>query len=160
MVLYALVSLLVLAEPSADGWNTYANSRYGYSVAVPAGLQGQGESGNGDGQEFQDSSGKAVLKVWAAPVVELDGTPESKTDLAWNRKAAVERWRKQKVRITYQPKGKGWWVLSGEDAQGRIVYLKQLEKEGVVYGFEWSHPKGAKAWQDATARIARGFTLP
>lgn len=160
MVLSVLVSLLVVTSPSGDGWNTYANSRYGYSVAVPAGLQGQGESGNGDGQEFQDSTGKAVLKVWAAPVVELDGTPESKTDLAWNRKAAVERWRKQKVRITYQPKGKGWWVLSGEDAQGRVVYLKQLEKEGVVYGFEWSHPKGAKAWQDATARIARDFKLP
>jgi hypothetical protein len=100
------------------------------------------------------------LKVWASPVVEIEGEPEGKTNLAWNRRTTLARWKKEGVRVTYQPKGKGWWVLSGEDAKGRVRYLKQLEKEGAVYGFEWSHPKGAKAWQDATGAIAKGFQLP
>jgi hypothetical protein len=160
MFLSALVSLLVVAAPTPEGWSTYANERYGYSIGIPAGLKGQGESGNGDGQEFQDASGAARLKVWASLVVELEGEPEGKTNLAWQRRTTLARWSKEGIRVTYQPKGKGWWVLSGEDAKGRVLYLKQWEKDGVVYGFEWSHPRGAKTWQDATAAIARSFKLP
>jgi hypothetical protein len=51
-------------------------------------------------------------------------------------------------------------VLSGEDSKGQVLYQKQWEKGGVVYGFEWSHPRGAKSWQDLTGAIARGFKLP
>ena len=160
MFLSALVSLLVLTAPSGDAWTTYTNECYGYSIAVPAGLQGQGESQNGDGQEFRDASGHVSLKVWASMVVELEGTPEGKTNLAWSRRSTLERWREEGVRVTYQPRGKGWWVLSGEDKQGRVLYHKEQEKDGVLYGFEWSHPRGAKTWQDATARIAKGFKLP
>lgn len=166
MLFSTLLSLLVLATPAptpaaaGEAWTTYTNERYGYSVAIPPGLKGQGESGNGDGQVFQDASGKVTLRVWASEVVELGDGPEEKTDLAWNRKATLERWRKDGVRITYQPKSKGWWVLSGVDKQGRVLYTKLLEKNGIVYGFEWSHPEGAKVWQGYTGRIARDFKLP
>lgn len=159
-MLLSLLSLLVLTAPPTEGWSAYSNDRYGYSISIPQGLQGQGEADSGDGQEFRDASGKVRLKVWGSMVVELDGEPEGKTNLAWHRRTTVEQWKEQGIRITYQPRGKGWWVLSGEDAKGQVFYLKQLEKEGVIYGFEWSHPKGAKSWQDATGRIARGFVLP
>ncbi|MFL5358017.1 hypothetical protein [Archangium sp.] len=160
MLLHALISLLVLAAPAGEDSTTYSNERYGYSIGVPAGLKGQGESQNGDGQEFRDASGKVSLKVWSSMVVELAGVPEGQTNLAWSRRTTLDRWRQEGVNVTYQPKGKGWWVLSGEDKQGRVLYHKELEKDGVLYGFEWSHPKGAKTWQDATARIARSFKLP
>lgn len=160
MILSTLLSLLVLTAPSTDAWTTYSNARYGYSIGVPPGLQGQGESQNGDGQQFQDASGKVQLKVWASQVVDMEGEPEGRTNLAYERRTSLESWREQGIRVTYQPKGKGWWVLSGEDREGRIFYLKALEKNGVVYSFEWSHPKGAKTWQDYTGRIAKGFTLP
>lgn len=160
MLLYSLISLLVVATPAHEGWTTYSNARFGYSLAIPPGVQAQGESQNGDGQEFQDASGKVRLKAWGSQVVELDDEPEGRTNLAWSRRTTLESWREQGIRITYQPQGKGWWVLSGEDREGRVLYLKQLEKGGVVYGFEWSHPRGAKVWQDYTARIARGFKLP
>ena len=158
MLSSALVSLLLLASASGDGWTSYSNERYGYSVGVPAGLTGQGESDNGDGQEFKDASGQVSLKVWASGVVDLGGN--ERTDLAWTRRSTLEAWRKQGVRVTYQPKGKGWWVLSGEDTQGRVFYRKQWQKADTLYGFEWSHPKGAKPWQDAPARISQGFKLP
>jgi hypothetical protein len=162
MLLSTLLSLFVLTAPApaADGWSSYANERYGYSIAIPPGLEGQGESDKGDGQVFQDASGKVSLRVWASEVVELGDGPEEKTDLAWNRRATLERWRKDGVRITYQPKGKGWWVLSGVDKQKRVLYTKMLEKDGTVYGFTWSHPEGAKVWQGYTGRIARDFKLP
>lgn len=160
MFLSALLSLLVLAAPSSEGWTPYSNERYGYSLSVPPGLVGQGEAQNGDGQEFQDASGKVHLKVWGSMVVEFEEEPEGRTNLAWSRRIALGRWQKQGIRITYQPRGKGWWVLSGEDKTGQVLYLKELEKDGVVYAFEWSHPQGAKTWQDATAQIARSFTLP
>ncbi len=160
MLLHTLLSLFVLAAPASDGWSRYINERHGYSVAVPPGLQGQGESDNGDGQVFQDASGKVQLKVWASPVVELEGEPEGKTNLAWHRRASLGNWRDSGVRVTYQPKGKGWWVLSGEDTDGRVHYLKVHEKAGAIYGFEWIHPKGDKPRQDATSRIAKGFQLP
>ncbi len=158
MLYSALLSLLVLAAPSSGSPTSYANDRYGYTIEVPAGLTGQGESANGDGQVFQDAAGQVSLRVWASQVVDL-GDAE-RMDLAWARRETLQRWREEGIRVTYQPKGKGWWVLSGEDAKGRVVYLKQLEKGGVLYGFEWSHPKGAKAWQDATGRIAKSFKLP
>lgn len=162
MLSSVLLSLVVLVAPPApeSGSTTYANERYGYRLELPTGLTGQGESGSGDGQEFVDPSGQARLKVWASRVVEVDETPEGRMDLAWARRASLERWREDGIRVTYQPRGKGWWVLSGEDAKGRVFYLKQLEKDGVLYGFEWSHPQGAKRWRDATARIARGFKPP
>ncbi|WP_224249608.1 hypothetical protein [Hyalangium gracile] len=160
MFLSALVSLLVVAAPTPEGWSTYANERYGYTIGIPAGLEGQGESGNGDGQEFKSAAGDVSLKVWAAQVMELEGEPEGKTNLAWQRRTSLARWRKQGIRVTYQPKGKGWFVLSGEDAKGRVLYLKHVEKDGVLYGFEWSHPQGARTWQDATGAIAKSFKLP
>ncbi|WP_224369070.1 hypothetical protein [Hyalangium versicolor] len=161
MVVSVLVSLLVVAAPIPKGWSTYANERFGYSIGVPAGLKGQGESGNGDGQEFQSASGNVSLKVWASPVVAIEGDPKGKTDLYWNHRAAIARWKTEGVRVTSNPESsKGWWTLSGEDAKGRVHYMKQLEKDGVVYGFEWSHPKGAKAWRDATDAIVESFKLP
>ncbi|HEX8435680.1 hypothetical protein [Archangium sp.] len=160
MFLHALVSLLVLAAPAGEGWTTYSNERFGYSIGIPPGLAAQGESDNGDGQEWRDASGKVSLKVWSSLVVDLDGEPEGQTNLAWSRRTTLKRWSDKGVRVTYQPKGKGWWVLSGEDREGRVVYHKVVEKDGSLYGFEWRHPKGAKTWQDATGRIARGFTLP
>jgi hypothetical protein len=160
MFLSALISLLIVAAPSTESWSTYANERYGYSIQVPPELVGQGEAGNGDGQEFKDASGQVRLKVWASLVVELDAESGDKTDLAYARKLTLERWSHEGVKITYQPRAKGWWVLSGEDPKGRVLYLKELEKDGVVYGFEWSHPRGAKKWQDLTGAVARGFKLP
>jgi hypothetical protein len=159
MALSTLLSLLVLAAPapSSDDWTSYTNERFGYSVAIPPGLQGKGESVNGDGQVFQSVSGTVLLRVWGSEVVELGN---EKTDLAWLRRATLARWRGEGVRVTYQPKGNGWWVLSGVDKAGQVFYTKLQEKNGTVYGFMWSHPGGAKVWQGYTARIARDFKLP
>lgn len=63
-LIFAVLLALLVAPASAQDWGRYDNDRYGYSVGIPPDYLGQGESDNGDGQEFQRVRGAQRLTVW------------------------------------------------------------------------------------------------
>jgi len=66
MRMFLALALSLLALPAmAEEWSAYGNARYGYSLPIPPGFVGSGESGNGDGQVFTSSKQNEILTVWA-----------------------------------------------------------------------------------------------
>jgi hypothetical protein len=50
---------------TSEGWGTYENSRFGFSVKYPASFEKQ-ESDNGDGATFSSTSPRITLSVFAS----------------------------------------------------------------------------------------------
>lgn len=84
MRLILVVILALLTVPAfAQGWERYDNARYGYSIDIPPGFVGDGESDNGDGQSFYDASGAKGLIVWGSYLMgEFEGEVASALDYA------------------------------------------------------------------------------
>jgi hypothetical protein len=79
----------LLATPTfAQGWERYDNGRYGYQIDIPPGFVGQGESDNGDGQEFVLPGKAANLLVWGGMLMEPDFESEVDAAMGYAEEAA------------------------------------------------------------------------
>lgn len=117
MRLILALFLALLASPaSVQAWDQYSNSRYGYSVDVPPGFSGRGESDNGDGQAFVADGRPIDLQVWGGTLLGgFEGEVAQRMALdegeAWN--------------ITYQattPRWASWSAIKGS----RILYQRMV----------------------------------
>jgi hypothetical protein len=113
ILLIALFALL--ASPAlAQGWQSYDNARFGYSIDIPPGFSGLGESDNGDGQAFAFDSKPIDLLVWGGQALE-GFEAEIAQRMAWD---TDEAWN-----ITYQattPRWASWSAIKGF----RILYQR------------------------------------
>lgn len=127
-------------------YKTYANARYGYSIAYPANLLvPQGEADNGDGQAFRSQNGAAEMRVYGSQ--NMGGGLTA----AYNEAQAGKD-------VSYKVIKRNWFVVSGRDG-GKIFYQKTMMKGGVLKTFMIEYDESEKATYDAvTARIARSFT--
>lgn len=110
LILFALFATPVLAQ----GWAPYDNARFGYSIDIPPGFSGQGESDNGDGQAFAADGKPIDLLVWGGEALE-GFEAEIAQRMAWD---ADEAWK-----ITYQattPRWASWSAIKGF----RILYQR------------------------------------
>lgn len=112
-----LIILVLFATPAfAQGWDSYDNGRFGYSIDIPPGFSGQGESENGDGQAFAMAGKPIDLMVWGGHALEgFDA--EIVQRMAWD---AEEAWN-----ITYQattPRWASWSAIKGF----RILYQRMV----------------------------------
>jgi hypothetical protein len=80
----ALTAIVALSAPAfAAEWGYYANERFGYEIDIPPGFEGQGQSQNGDGQEFLLDGRGGELTVWGANfVIEPDFESEANGQFA------------------------------------------------------------------------------
>lgn len=139
-----LLLLVFLAVPALaeGGWKHFENSRFGFSIDVPAGLIEGDPPENGDGATFTSPDGTAELRVWGSYLVDSS----LKQDAAMRRQGEIEEgWR-----ISYAPVKKAWFVYSGTKAD-RIVYAKGVSACGgdVALYFRIEYPKSEKKQYDA-----------
>ena len=113
LIAFALFSVPALAQ----GWDRYDNGRFGYSISVPPGFSGQGESDNGDGQSFYDTRGGKGLVVWGG---NLDGDFEDEFANVMDYAVAENGWN-----ITYQAVTPRWASYSGINGS-RVVYQRMV----------------------------------
>ncbi|WIJ24636.1 hypothetical protein [Devosia sp. RR2S18] len=92
----------------AQFWDHYANARFGYSIDVPPGYSGTGESANGDGQSFEDPGRMQTLLVWGGQL--HDGLDAEVANAM--RSAAETGWA-----ITYQVATPEWAAFSASKDQ-------------------------------------------
>lgn len=105
------VSDTIKVNPNYD---TYVNSRFGYSVKYPNILKKGSESENGDGCEFISEDG-FIMKVYGS------------NDVSVFNKTLDEMYTdelKEHKDITYKVKKKNWFVISGYDGE-MIFYIKK-----------------------------------
>jgi hypothetical protein len=97
----------------ARGLSEYRNERFGFAVVYRAGYWvPQPPPANGDGRTFRSSDG-AELRVWASH----NALEESLAGMERRARADFAGGR-----ITYRTAGRGWFVLSGLDRGGQLVY--------------------------------------
>ncbi len=103
----------------------YKNSRFGYSLTYPSEVfSGEPESANGDGRKFYSADHTAKVAVFGAYNTEKY-TMEEYRDTLLKQFAGYEK-------VTYSPRGKTWFVLSGFH-DGAVYYQKVMfscEKRG------------------------------
>lgn len=115
-LLVALVLCLAASPALAQFWGHYANARFGYEIDVPPGFVGQGESDNGDGQDFYNLGSEQGLAVWGGHL--LDSFEQEVADrLAY---ASAENWG-----ISYQASTPHWASFSGQ-RDHRIFYQRMI----------------------------------
>lgn len=115
ILLIALFALFA-APAFAQGWDHYENGRFGYSIDIPPGFSGQGESDSGDGQAFAAKGNPIDLLVWGGPMMG-DFEAEIAQRMAWD---GDEAWN-----VTYQavtPRWASWSAIKGS----RILYQRMV----------------------------------
>ncbi len=134
---FALVLILSLCTlPAlAQVWSHYPNARFGYSVDIPPGFVGEGESGNGDGQIFYLPNGLQDLRVWGGLLGVTAETFPAEAAARMTRDIN-EGWA-----ITYQAGTPQWAVWSGARGGYALYQRMILLCDGQSYAaFRLTHP--------------------
>ena len=112
-----LIILALMTTPAlGQGWDSYGNARFGYSIEIPPGFSGTGESDSGDGQAFAAQGRPSDLLVWGGNLLE-GFESEVAQRMQWDQD---EAWN-----ITYQattPRWASWSAIKGF----RIVYQRMV----------------------------------
>jgi hypothetical protein len=139
-----------VAGQSLETPATYANARFGYTIAYPANLfRAEPEAENGDGRKFRARHGAANFSVWAGYNA-LEQTP---AEIAAEAGAACLHqppvYRIVKAMLV---------AVSCETADG-IFYRKTLIRGDVLTSFEMTYPASERArWDSVLAKISGSLT--
>jgi len=146
----AMVTAILLAASAAtaDSWLTYQNDRYGTTIDYPVIFKMQRPPDADDGRTFKSADG-ADFTV-SASYFALDSTVAKYHDFIVKNLEAGSA-------ITYERRGKNWFVISGTRAD-RIFYEKHLLSHGLNEDFVMSYPASAKSTYDPIVdRMAKSF---
>jgi hypothetical protein len=136
-------------------YKRYVNPRFKYGIDYPAFLIAGRESDNGDGRKFKSRDGQTELTVYGmSAYATIDGNRLTVT------KALQEelQTRDQNAEyVSYQAKGKNWFVLSGIGAN-KIFYVKWMIDGDNVKVFELRYSDQQKERYDPiVSRVAASF---
>jgi len=122
---------------SIDGYSTYSNWRYQYSVDYPTGLVAGPPPTNGDGQQWTSRDGTITYTIWGENVV---------TDTPADLVAVNTGYAAQGMTLTYSDSGvaadgSNWMVKSGVSADGATsFYCFSTAGPGSAVTMSWVWP--------------------
>lgn len=145
------IASVCFAFKSNDDYQTYCNGKFSFCVSYPKRFQLQEESQSGDGAFFLSPDKKAEIRTYGRLAIEdLDKLEQ---EFAFAAK---------KIKVTYQVKKKTWFIFSGVDEKGNLVYQKTVKKNIVFFGdkgtpvFQTLHlryPASQKQQYDAYCKV-------
>lgn len=135
--------------PPSD-FRQYFNRRFGYTVSYPSSLRPQGESANGDGQEFLADDGSLRLAVWGS-----DNTqPQTLDDMLQLTLASSG------LNVTYKRRGRDFYVISGFSG-ANIFYERLTLRANVFWGFRLLYdPTKRQEYDSLPQAISKSFLIP
>jgi hypothetical protein len=141
--------LLVWASPALaqqQGWQTYSNPRFAYSICFPANFHQVGQDpDNGDGRVYADETG-VELRVWGE-YNSLDDTLDSAAE------RRVGYLKQDGVRGIVANSGSDWFALVGLKGTS-LVYVRSRLSHGRFVTLQVTHPaKAVDAWNPVVAKI-------
>lgn len=125
------------------GYNKYCNARFGFCISYPSSFKAQGESDNGDGQEFLSLDAKSSLLVYRdGREVIYESQSECKRQ-SYLSDATSDATKK----VTYKMMGELFYVVSGY--QGTLVFYQKtiFTDEGMMTAM-FTYPVSQKAKYD------------
>jgi hypothetical protein len=140
-LVFLVIANFTLAQSS---YNQYCNARFGFCVSYPNTFKAQGESDNGDGQEFISADGKSSLLVYR------DGREaiyESETECR-TQSYLSDITSDETKQVTYKKKGDNFYVVSGYQGS-MIFYQKTIFTEQGMMTAVFTYPTAQKVKYDA-----------
>jgi hypothetical protein len=117
-IFLALITLLLFDFRNND-LQVYCNDRFGFCVQYPKTFTGQGEAENGDGQIFFTHDKTAEIRAYGMLMLEdVNETIEEEY-------ASAAR----SLQVSYKVVKSDWFIVSGLDKTGKIVYRKTAKKK-------------------------------
>jgi hypothetical protein len=130
---------------SPQGYTEYCNGRFGFCVIHPDNIGIAPPPDNGDGRRFYDNDGFVMRVVGYYNA--LDSTLQTE----------IKNQSKNFEKITYQAKGKNWFVLSGHKGADTL-YVKTFVGNGAINYLSIEYPSQLKTdYDDMVAKIAQSF---
>jgi hypothetical protein len=132
-------------------YNSYANARFLYSIAYPAGiLIPQREADNGDGRQFLSRNGRAKMIVFGRYALDTE-------NLQKEYEAAIRGEGGATRVVTLKKMKDNWFVVSGREG-GKIFYRKTILSGGAFKTFIIEYDESEKKFYDpVTAHVAKSF---
>lgn len=157
LVCLGCFSFLLSGAVQAMDWSRYVNARFGTSASVPAHFHPVSEAANGDGQVFIHPGGRGEIRIWGGYNVMSD-------DMAGYRQERIHYLAGDGAEITYSPKGRNWFVLSGYQG-GEIFYLKVMHGAGcsaeLVHHISFRYPeRDRELWDEIVDVGSRSLSGP
>lgn len=145
IVLFSIALLLQNSKFFAQtGFNQYCNARFGFCISYPNTFKGQGESENGDGQEFISADGKCSLLVYRDyREAFYESEAECKTQSYFSDITSDET-----KQVTYKKKAENFYVVSGYQGS-MIFYQKTIFTEQGMMTAIFTYPTAQKAKYDS-----------
>ncbi|NIZ61248.1 hypothetical protein DL239_09700 [Sedimentitalea sp. CY04] len=141
-----------VAYPEADqNWQVYKNSMAGWQIEFPAGLlTPMPEADSKISRGFRSADGAAMLVV-SRSLNMFDDLDSFRAD---------QLAQKRNARVTYKPKGDGWFVLSGYRGN-KIYYEKYVfsKDQLLIQEFVIEYDQDQKSVYNAvSARMSKSFS--
>lgn len=158
-LLFLLLACICICSPvmstargasDAISYKIYGNSRFGYSIAYPAGiLIPQGEADNGDGQKFLSKDGEVVMLVYGQYNVSGQKLKNAFSE-------ALQEGTPGGV-VTYKQLKNNWFVVSGT-VSNRVFYQKTMLVGETFKTFRIEYPESQRdSFDKITGEIAKSF---
>ena len=139
-------ALLFSIGMKAQAENRYCNERFDFCVSYPADFKKEAEPANGDGQAFYDAQGFSMIVSGMNNVMD------------YTLRGLLTSQRRDFDRITYQAKGKNWFVLSGYKGN-TILYVKFYLNPQTINAFYLQYPKNLQTtYAPLVTQIVKSFT--
>jgi hypothetical protein len=134
-------------------YKDYCNARFGFCISYPNTFKAQGESYNGDGQEFISADGKSSLLVYRdvrEAFFESEAECKSQSYLS-------DITSDESKQITFKKKGENFYVVSGYQGS-MIFYQKTIFTDQGMMTAVFTYPTAQKAKYDAyCAKLFESF---
>ncbi len=130
-------------------YDTYTNTRFGFSIMYPTFLTPEPEPENGDGRIF--SKGKyEEMSVYASYNV-LDESIEELFKECKNSYIG---------NVSYAVQKDNWFVVSGTNEEGTILYRKTILTDDVEYTVNLIYPKAKKQiYDEIVEKVTKSFDI-
>ena len=114
--LFLLLTTLFAFRTVEDDKN-YCNERFHFCIKYPSSFKLKEEAANGDGAIFVSADKKAEIRAYGSLAIE--GMDQLEHEF---KQASGD------VKVTYQAKKANWFVFSGTDKKGNLIYQKTAKK--------------------------------
>lgn len=118
LLCFSLLMLLLTSFKQKEVYNEYCNDKYNFCIQYPKNFTEQQAPEGDDGRTFLSKDKKAEIKAYASLAIEgLDQIDQI-------FETAIEN-----IKVAYKVKKADFFILSGTDKKGRIVYRKTVKKK-------------------------------
>ncbi len=116
--LLILLTTICFAFTTGINYENYCNSRFQFCIDYPRDLTSQGEAENGDGQIFLSKDKQTEVRAYGMMAI------EEFDKLSQQYETAITG-----ITVSYKVIKPSWFIFSGTDKKGNIVYRKTVKKK-------------------------------